>query len=171
VRPASWRSAAGRRDWLPVEPTLEQLEERDVQRRARRPVAQRFRRGSQPPRRQAEAALDVLANAAELMERALHIGSWESTAREAQLAAVDRVERRVACDLDQPRAHATDIRDLARHDVKVGENALRKVVSSTAGRKLVHGLNLYEVEDDARRIVKELSARKNPIPADGHERT
>ena len=105
------------------------------------------------------------------MERALHIGSWESTAREAQLAAVDRVEHRVACDLDQPRAHATDIRDLARHDVKVGENALRKVVGSTAGRKLVHGLNLYEVEDDARRIVKELSARENPIPAGGHERT
>ena len=50
-------------------------------------------------------------------------------------------------------------------------SGLRKVVGSTAGRKLVHGLNLYEVEDDARRIVKELSARENPIPAGGHERT
>ena len=76
VRPASWRSAAGRRDRLPVEPAPEQLEKHVVQfsqRSARRPVAQRLRRRGQRPRRQAEAALDVLANAAELVERALPV--------------------------------------------------------------------------------------------------
>ena len=129
-----------------------------------------------PARRQAEAALDVLVNAAELVERALHVVGLERAARDAQLATANRVARRVARNLSQPRVVATDVRDLALHDVKAGEHASRKPVADAEGSRLPHRLHLHEVEDG--RLVhvaacgnrKELRARADRVPAGAHER-
>ena len=122
MRPASWSGAAGWRDRLPVEPPLEQPPDERTQLGATWLIEQSTRRLRQRPRGQAEAAVDVLADAAELLGGALHVVHLEAGSKQRSKQGQSN---------GQSGVKAGSKRDLS--NVATGPKQLERVVHSADG--------------------------------------